>query len=171
MDFARDNFALKLVAALLAFAATFLAVRVLDSSSEPPELGSAGPGARAGTLPTASTAERIEALLRVRGRSGRPLVELVHEHGHALQRVVVNLPRNPRALLLVCREQVIRERAMRPEEPALVHDQGRREGSHDDEQRQRGHYEKPPERAWGRGHNMPRAIRTFARMSIQALKT
>jgi tetratricopeptide (TPR) repeat protein len=62
MDFARDNFALKLVAALLAFAATFLAVRVLDSSSEPPELGSAGAGARAGTLPTASTAERIEAL-------------------------------------------------------------------------------------------------------------
>jgi tetratricopeptide (TPR) repeat protein len=62
MDFARDNLALKLLAALLAFVAAFLAVRALDGSSELPPLGSAGAGARAGTLPTASTAARIDAL-------------------------------------------------------------------------------------------------------------
>ena len=62
MDFARDNFALKLVAALLAFVAAFLAVRTIDGSGELPEFGSAGAGVREGLLPTATTQERIEAL-------------------------------------------------------------------------------------------------------------
>jgi tetratricopeptide (TPR) repeat protein len=62
MDFARDNLAVKLLAALLAFVAAFLTVRALDGSSELPPPGSAGAGARAGTLPTASTGARIDAL-------------------------------------------------------------------------------------------------------------
>ena len=62
MDFARDSLVLKLAAALLAFAATFLAVRAIDGSSELPQLGSAGAERREGILPTATTTERIEAL-------------------------------------------------------------------------------------------------------------
>jgi tetratricopeptide (TPR) repeat protein len=62
MEFARDSRALRLVAAVLAFAASFLAVRAIDGTRGLSELGSAGAGAREGTLPTASTAERIEAI-------------------------------------------------------------------------------------------------------------
>ncbi len=62
MEFARDSIALKLAAALLAFAAAFFAVRAIDGSSELPELGMAGAERREGILPTATTTERIDAL-------------------------------------------------------------------------------------------------------------
>jgi tetratricopeptide (TPR) repeat protein len=62
MDFARDSLVLKVAAALLAFAATFLAVRAIDGADGLPELGSAGAELRRGTLPTATPEERVEAL-------------------------------------------------------------------------------------------------------------
>jgi tetratricopeptide (TPR) repeat protein len=65
MDFARDRIATKLVASALAFLATFAAIRFIDSGSAP-HIGSRDPSI--GLLPSATTAQRIEALEQQVGR-------------------------------------------------------------------------------------------------------
>ena len=118
-------------------------------------------------------AKRGDAFGRVRIRAPvRPFVELMDEHGDALERVIVHFACDPGAFFFVCREEVVSERAMCAQESPLVHDERGGELIQDDHERERDHYEKPPERACGgRGHTIPRAIRTYATMSAQLLTT
>jgi tetratricopeptide (TPR) repeat protein len=61
MDFVRDHLAVKLTAAALAFLATFAAVRAIDGGS-PVAIRGASADVSDGLLPSATTAQRIEAL-------------------------------------------------------------------------------------------------------------
>jgi tetratricopeptide (TPR) repeat protein len=60
MDFVRDQIAVKLLAAALAFLVTFAAVRAIDGNAPPVGIGSTD--LSAGLLPSATTPQRIESL-------------------------------------------------------------------------------------------------------------
>jgi tetratricopeptide (TPR) repeat protein len=62
MDFARDRIAVKLLAAALAFLATFAAVRAFDGGTLPVGIDGGDGDLSAGFEPSATTAQRIEAL-------------------------------------------------------------------------------------------------------------
>jgi tetratricopeptide (TPR) repeat protein len=62
MDFVRDHIAIKLMAAALAFLATFAAVRAIDSGPSPAGIGDVARDTSSGFEPAATTAQKIEVL-------------------------------------------------------------------------------------------------------------
>jgi tetratricopeptide (TPR) repeat protein len=61
MDFVRDHLAVKLLAAALAFLATFAAVRVIDSGPSSIDIAGGGSASSSGFEPSATTTQKIEA--------------------------------------------------------------------------------------------------------------
>jgi hypothetical protein len=125
-------------------------------------------------MPRSSTSDRLDALSLAVGR-GRValggLVQLVRDHGDALQRVVVHLTSHPRALLFLRAQQLLRVPAVQSDEASLVDDQRRHERDENDRESEARGYKDFPDVGRGRGHSMPTAMRTNAKMSRTTLVT
>jgi hypothetical protein len=84
-------------------------------------------------------AQRIDAMmlpLRRHPLLFGPIVQLMRQHGYALQRVIVDFSGDPRPLLLVCVEEILRVSAMEAEKATLIDDQGGTEREENHAQRQ-----------------------------------
>jgi len=97
------------------------------------------------------------------------LLQLVAEHGQALNGVVVHLPGHPRALGLLGGEEPLCIGAVQGHHAPLRDHHRDAEGADQNAHGEDGGEEDPPEDVGGTGHNTPHVMATNARISLAAL--